>query len=305
MFCSSSLNCEYFYSVDAIARFRDQMQAADLLNSDTSIVDSLTIRGVFAGVRYASQKPMTYIDSNVDGTVAIFEVARKMQPPPIIVYASSSSVYGGNTKVPFSEEDPVDNPVSLYAATKRSVELMAMVYHGLYDLSLTGLRFFTVYGPWGRPDMAIYSFSRKIMEGKPLRIFMNADGGELARDFTYIDDIVAGVLGAFYSSPPSLHGQAKNRIFNLGNTKPVTVSDCVEALELALKKKTTKEKVPLGNTGDVLFTHANISAAHAEFGYFPATSLEVGLRRFSKWFYEYYGPDGLSTREDERNYIPL
>lgn len=247
---------------------------------------------------------MAYINSNVDGTVSVFEVARKMQTPPEIVYASSSSVYGSNTKVPFSEDDPVDSPVSIYAATKRSVELLAKVYHRMYGLSLTGLRLFTVYGPWGRPDMAVYAFARKMVDGKPLKIFVRPDGGELARDFTYIDDIVSGVLGALYSSTPSTPEQAKNRIFNLGNTQPVTVSESVEALELALKITATKEKETLGNTGDVLFTHANISAAHEEFGYLPTVDLKDGLARFSDWFYEYYGPDGLGIHYDERNYVP-
>ncbi|GMH37334.1 hypothetical protein BSKO_05207 [Bryopsis sp. KO-2023] len=258
-----------------------------------------------AGVRYARQEPMTYIDRNIKGSVSLFEVASWAKPSPQIIYASSSSVYGGNKKVPFSEEDRVDDPVSLYAATKRSVELTANVYHKLHHLSVTGLRFFTVYGPWGRPDMAYFAFTRKIMKGQPVTIFMDKTGGELARDFTYIDDIVSGIVGAVNSSQPSQEGVAENRLFNLGNTNPVTVSDFVSKLEGALRQSAIRKQVPLGNTGDVLFTHANISAAHGAFGYTPQVSLEEGLKLFALWFYDYYGPRGDNLREDEKHYVPL
>lgn len=198
----------------------------------------------------------------------------------------------------------MDNPVSLYAATKRAVELTAHVYYTLYGLSVTGLRFFTVYGPWGRPDMAYFSFARNIVSGNPIKIFMDESNGEMARDFTYIDDIVDGILGAMDSSKPSEPGKAAYRIFNLGNMFPVTVSKFVETLENALGKSAVKTRIQMGNTGDVHFTHANITHAQVEFGYSPKTTLDQGLRKFADWFYKYYGPDGLNLREDEVSYKP-
>ena len=159
---------------------------------------------------------MQYVESNVHGSLSVFEAARHALVPPVIIYASSSSVYGSNTQVPFSEEDAVDQPSSLYGATKRSVELTAVVYHRLFSLSMTGLRFFTVYGPYGRPDMACFQFARAIAKKEPIQIFMSEDGTELGRDFTYIDDIVQGIIGAMDTTPPSTKETSSNRLFNLG-----------------------------------------------------------------------------------------
>eukprot|EP00210_Caulerpa_lentillifera_P008686 g8285.t1 len=240
-----------------------------------------------AGVRYAKKHPMEYIESNIHGTVSLFEAARLAKSPPEIIYASSSSVYGSNEKVPFSEDDVVDHPTSLYGSTKRSVELMAVVYHRLFDLSMTGLRFFTVYGPWGRPDMACFQFAKAIVKQEPITVFRSASDEELGRDFTYIDDIVIGIIGAMNSSTASLAGIATNRIFNLGNTHPVTVSEFVQKLENALEVKAEVKYKRLENSGDVLFTHANVSKAHQAFNFTPMTSLDEGLMKFSRWFKNY------------------
>ncbi|CAD7700251.1 unnamed protein product [Ostreobium quekettii] len=257
-----------------------------------------------AGVRYAASQPMQYVDYNVAGSVGLFEAVKAAERPPAVVYASSSSVYGRNVKVPFSEGDAVVHPASLYAATKLAVELLAEVYHSLNALSVTGLRFFTVYGPWGRPDMAYMSFARAMVEGDPVRIFQ-ANGAELARDFTYVGDIVAGVLGALDTAPPSTRELAENRLFNLGNTRPVTVTEFVTELEAALGLEAQRKFVPVPNLGDVLLTHANVSAAGSAFGYSPQTPLSEGLRYFARWYFEYYGADGHTMADDERNYKPV
>merc|ERR1712190_466183 len=213
--------------------------------------------------------PQSYVSSNIAGFVELLEVARNADPMPRIVYASSSSVYGLNTKVPFSESDRVDQPASLYAATKKSNEMIAHAYKHIYGLSVVGLRFFTVYGPWGRPDMAAFSFAKKIEKGEPIKIFQGPGGSELERDFTYIDDIVAGTVAAVDHVSPSAKEMAMNKVYNLGNKDPVTVSYLVDCLESSLGKKANRNYMPMPPTGDVLKTSADVSKAEAELGYKP------------------------------------
>ncbi|KAJ8450124.1 hypothetical protein Cgig2_033318 [Carnegiea gigantea] len=239
-----------------------------------------------AGVRYAMQNPGSYVHSNIAGFVNLLEVCKSANPQPAIVWASSSSVYGLNTKVPFSEKDRTDQPASLYAATKKAGEEIAHTYNHIYGLSLTGLRFFTVYGPWGRPDMAYFFFTRDILKGKSIPIFEAPNHGTVARDFTYIDDIVKGCLGALDTAEKSTGsggkktGPAQLRVFNLGNTSPVPVSDLVSILEKLLKVKAKRMVMKLPRNGDVQYTHANISLAQRELGYKPTTDLQSGLKKF-------------------------
>jgi UDP-glucuronate 4-epimerase len=245
------------------------------------------------------EAPQTYVASNVAGLVSVFEVAAKhADPQPAIVWASSSSVYGLNTDAPFSEEHRTDRPASLYAATKKAGEAIAHAYNHIYGLSITGLRFFTVYGPWGRPDMAYFSFARSIVAGEPITLFRTTDGADARRDFTYIDDVVKGCLGALDTAGKSTgsksgkkRGPAPLRVYNLGNTSPVPVTRMVAILEKLLGKKANKRVVTMPSNGDVPFTHANVTHAARDFGYRPATSLEAGLRHFVDWFVQYYKLD--------------
>merc|ERR1712151_1190865 len=236
-----------------------------------------------AGVRYATKDPQSYVKSNVEGFVCLAEAARAQDPMPRSVYASSSSVYGLNTKVPFAEEDKVDQPASLYAATKKANEMMAHTYTHIYGLSFIGLRFFTVYGPWGRPDMAAFSFTKNILKGEPVKIFQGPGGSELERDFTYIDDIVAGCLAAVNAVTPSTKETAQCKIYNLGNKDPVTVTYLVECLEKSLGKKAIRNYIPMPPTGDFLKTSADVSLAQEELGYQPTTSLADGIDKFIAW----------------------
>ncbi|KAJ6872633.1 PREDICTED: UDP-glucuronate 4-epimerase 3 [Populus euphratica] len=248
-----------------------------------------------AGVRYAMKNPASYVHSNIAGFVSLLEVCKDANPQPAIVWASSSSVYGLNTKVPFSEKDRTDQPASLYAATKKAGEEIAHTYNHIYGLSLTGLRFFTVYGPWGRPDMAYFFFTKDILNGKTIPIFEAANHGNVARDFTYIDDIVKGCLGSLDTAEKSTgsggkkKGPAQLRVFNLGNTSPVPVTDLVSILERLLKVKAKRNIMKLPRNGDVPYTHANISYAQKEFGYKPTTDLQTGLKKFVRWYLSYYG----------------
>ncbi|KAL3536964.1 hypothetical protein ACH5RR_000330 [Cinchona calisaya] len=248
-----------------------------------------------AGVRYAMENPSSYVHSNIAGLVSVLEVCKSVNPQPAIVWASSSSVYGLNTKVPFSERDRTDNPASLYAATKKAGEEIAHTYNHIYGLSLTGLRFFTVYGPWGRPDMAYFFFTKDILKGKAIQIFEAPNHGTVARDFTYIDDIVKGCLAALDTAEKSTgsggkkKGSAQLRVYNLGNTSPVPVSDLVSILERLLKVKAKRTIMKLPRNGDVQFTHANISLAQRELGYKPTTDLQTGLKKFVRWYLSYYG----------------
>ena len=246
-----------------------------------------------AGVRYSLTNPEKYIESNIIGFTNILEACRHNKIPNL-VYASSSSVYGMNSEVPFSEDHSVDHPVSLYAATKRSNELMAHTYSHLFDLPTTGLRFFTVYGPWGRPDMALFLFTKAILDEEPIQVF---NDGKMIRDFTYIDDIVSGVKGAILNSSkvaesdnlklkPSI-SSAPYRIFNLGNNQPVTLENFINAIEASAGKKAIKEYLPM-QPGDVKKTFANIDKAGESLGFVPTTSIEEGVKKFVDWYIEYY-----------------
>lgn len=247
-----------------------------------------------AGVRYSLENPGAYVESNLVGFTNLLEACRHSAVPHL-TYASTSSVYGANTRVPFSEHAGVDHPLQFYAATKRANELMAHAYSHLFRLPVTGLRFFTVYGPWGRPDMALFLFTRNILEGKPIRVFNH---GHHVRDFTYIDDIVDGVIGASdliaapdpewdSGNPDPATSDAPFRIYNLGANRPVELLHYIEVLEHALGRKATMELLPL-QPGDVPETRSDISAVHAAFGYAPRMPVEQGIREFVRWYREYY-----------------
>ena len=248
-----------------------------------------------AGVRYSLENPLAYIDTNLVGFGHILEGCRHNEVEHL-VYASSSSVYGGNTKMPFSVHDNVNHPVSLYAATKKANELMAHTYSHLYRLPTTGLRFFTVYGPWDRPDMALQKFAQAISHDKPIQLFNN---GNHRRDFTFIDDIVSGIVRVLdkpaepnpqWSSdePDSGTSSAPWRVYNIGNNNPVELRDYVQALENALGKEAEKELLPL-QPGDVPDTFADVDDLVRDFDYKPSTSIEEGIGQFAEWFVEYYG----------------
>jgi UDP-glucuronate 4-epimerase len=245
-----------------------------------------------AGVRYSLENPRAYIDSNIVGFLNILENCRRHRIGHL-VYASSSSVYGLNEKTPFSEDDPVDHPASLYAATKKSNELLAHTYSHLFGLPTTGLRFFTVYGPWGRPDMAIFKFTKAILEGRPIDVYNN---GVMKRDFTYIDDIVEGVVRTVFTVPvaePSndlsspASAKAPFRVYNIGNNKQVELTFLISALESILGLSAKKNFLPM-QPGDVLATYANVDRLQQAVGFAPATDLETGLRHFVEWYREYY-----------------
>lgn len=236
-----------------------------------------------AGVRYSLQNPYAYVESNVMGHVVMLELTRQLPELQHFVYASSSSVYGGNTKIPFSVDDAVDHPVSLYAATKRSDEIISDTYAHLYQLPLTGLRFFTVYGPWGRPDMAAYIFARNIFAGKPIEVF---NGGKMRRDFTYIDDIVAGILGVL--NLPFADGARRHRLYNLGNSHSENLMDFIAVLESCLGQKAQYEMKPM-QPGDVPETFADITASTSDFGFKPTTDIRTGLQKFVAWYRGYHG----------------
>jgi UDP-glucuronate 4-epimerase len=234
-----------------------------------------------AGVRYSLENPYAYIDANVMGTLVMLEAARRIDGLTAITYASSSSVYGANQKQPFAVEDRVDQPVSLYAATKRSCELLAHTYSHLYGLPATGLRFFTVYGPWGRPDMAAYLFTSAILAGRPIKVF---NEGRMARDFTYIDDIVAGTVAA-HDRPPV--DEIPHRVYNLGNHRSEKLLDFIAVLERLLGRTAIKELLPL-QPGDVPESFADIEASRRDLGFEPQTTIEVGLARFVEWYKHYH-----------------
>ncbi|PIN07183.1 UDP-glucose 4-epimerase/UDP-sulfoquinovose synthase [Handroanthus impetiginosus] len=282
---------------------------AELLNKLFDIVPFSHVLHLAAqaGVRYAMQNPLSYVSSNVAGFVNLLEVAKSADPQPAIVWASSSSVYGLNTQVPFSEIDRTDKPASLYAATKKAGEEIAHTYNHIYGLSLTGLRFFTVYGPWGRPDMAYFFFTKDILQGKGINVYMTQDDKEVARDFTYIDDIVKGCVGALDTAEKSTGSGGKKRataqirVYNLGNTAPVTVGKLVGILESLLNVKAKKHVIKMPRNGDVPFTHANVSLAYRDFGYKPTTDLAAGLRKFVKWYVSYYGIEARVKKESESN----
>ena len=238
-----------------------------------------------AGVRYSLINPFAYGEANVMGQITMIELARRCARLAHFVYASSSSVYGGNTKHPFAVTDPVERPVSLYAATKRSCELIAESYSHLYRTPMTGLRFFTVYGPWGRPDMAAYIFTKAILEGTPITLF---NRGDLKRDFTFIDDIVAGTIGALDHPPADAGGASPHRVFNLGNHRTEELRRFVQVLEAACGRKANVELAPM-QPGDVYETYADITESQEILGFQPATRIDEGLPRFVAWYRDYHG----------------
>lgn len=238
-----------------------------------------------AGVRYSLENPGAYIQANIVGHMNVIELARaKGEALKHLVYASSSSVYGGNTKLPFSVEDQVDNPVSLYAATKKSDELMSHSYSSTYGIPQTGLRFFTVYGPWGRPDMSLYIFTRKILAGDPIPVFNH---GEMQRDFTYIDDIVAGVLAALDNPPPREGAGVPHRVYNLGNNKSEPLMRFIGLIEEALGEKAEIDFQPM-QPGDVPATYADIEASQRDLGFEPRVPIDEGIPRFVAWYREFH-----------------
>ncbi|HEY3779007.1 MAG TPA: NAD-dependent epimerase/dehydratase family protein [Rhizomicrobium sp.] len=234
-----------------------------------------------AGVRHSLTNPFVYAQSNVMGQVVMLELARACRSLRHFVYASSSSVYGANTKLPFSVDDPVTQPNSLYAATKRADELISHTYAHLYALPATGLRFFTVYGPWGRPDMALFLFTRAILADQPIRVFNH---GEMWRDFTYIDDVVNGVLRALEREPA---GSPPHAIYNLGNHRSEKLTEFIAVLEIALGKKAQMQFEPM-QPGDVPATYADIEASRRDLGFEPAIPITEGIPRFVRWYRDYY-----------------
>ncbi len=249
--------------------------------------------GAQAGVRYSLENPRAYIDANITGTLNILENCRDFDALKHLIYASSSSVYGMNTKQPFATDDPVDHPVSLYAATKKSNELMAHTYSHLYGIPATGLRFFTVYGPWGRPDMAYWLFTKAILRGLPIKVF---NQGKMKRDFTYIDDIVEGIVRLLNHLPECAEAPeserpsrswAPHRLYNIGNNQPVALMDFINTLEKTLGREAIKEYLPM-QPGDVLATWADIDDLQDAINYRPNTPLETGLQKFVDWYLTYY-----------------
>lgn len=248
-----------------------------------------------AGVRYSIENPFTYIDSNIVGFINILEGCRH-NGVKHLAYASSSSVYGLNESMPFATHDNIDHPISLYAASKKSNELMAHTYSYLFGLPTTGLRFFTVYGPWGRPDMALFLFTKAMLEGKPIDVFNN---GNMQRDFTYVDDIVEGVIRVIDSEPkgkPEWNGKSPDpscsiapyKVYNIGNSSPVKLMDFIEAIEQSLGIKAEKNFLPL-QAGDVPATWANVDDLVEDLGYKPETKVQEGIKRFVEWYRTYYG----------------
>jgi UDP-glucuronate 4-epimerase len=280
-------NLSPYYSVelkkDRLARLKglrfeqvDIADAASLHRIFSRKFDAVLNLAAQAGVRYSLEHPETYIQTNVVGFANLLECCRR-QPPRHLVFASSSSVYGANTKLPWSETDPVDHPISLYAATKKSNELQAHVYSHLFGLNATGLRFFTVYGPWGRPDMSAMIFAKAITEGKPIPVF---NRGDMSRDFTYIDDIVEGTLRV-------LDKPSRYAIYNIGNHTPVPLLEYIATLERALGRKAKLEMLPM-QPGDVKATYADTTALARAVGFQPSTPLETGIGRLVEWFKAYY-----------------
>lgn len=265
-----------FQKIDIADRAATEKLVADY--PDISVIVHLAAQ---AGVRYSLENPHAYADSNLTGQLNMLEAARHLKNLKHFVYASSSSVYGNSSKAPFAETDLCDQPVSLYAATKRAGEMLAHSYAALYRIPATGLRFFTVYGPWGRPDMAYFSFTKAISEGKPIKLFNN---GDLRRDFTYIDDIVSGILAAIKNIP---EGDAPHRIFNLGNNQPVTLTAFIDTIERSLNHKAIRENAPMAQ-GDVYETYANVDKARNILGFTPKTPLNEGIPKFITWFREFY-----------------
>ncbi|MEM8805425.1 MAG: NAD-dependent epimerase [Cyanobacteria bacterium P01_G01_bin.38] len=255
----------------------------------TQAFDYVVHLGAQAGVRYSLKNPHAYADSNLLGFINILEGCRHAQVSHL-VYASSSSVYGANRKVPFATTDNVDHPVSLYAATKKANELMAHSYSHLYNLPTTGLRFFTVYGPWGRPDMAYFKFVDAIANNRPIQVYNH---GKMKRDFTYIDDVIEGVVRAMRRPPkaldtPDFNTQAPYKVYNIGNHSPVELMTFIKTIETALGKPAEKQMMPM-QPGDVTATYADVDDLMADVGFKPSTPLDAGISKFVAWYREYYG----------------
>jgi UDP-glucuronate 4-epimerase len=277
-----------FYQIDLSGR----RQLEDLFaRQEFEVVVNLAAQ---AGVRYSLENPYAYVDSNLVGFINVLECCRH-NAIKHLVFASSSSVYGANTKMPFSVHHNVDHPVSLYAATKKANELMAHTYSHLYQLPCTGLRFFTVYGPWGRPDMALFLFTRAILEGRPIQVFNH---GKMQRDFTYIDDIIEGVvrvMGRLPAADPAWSGDAPDpgtsaapyKVYNIGNNNPVRLTEFIEVIEGVLDQKAKKQMMDI-QPGDVAATYADVDDLIADVGFKPATPIEEGVKRFIEWFKEFY-----------------
>ncbi len=296
------------------ARLQRLLDRSGFHNEVLDITDQCAFRAVFerehpdrvvhlaaqAGVRYSLENPQAYIDANVTGFLNVLECARHIGTAHL-VYASSSSVYGTNEHMPFSVDHNVDHPVSLYAATKKTNELMAHTYSHLFQIPTTGLRFFTVYGPWGRPDMALFHFTRCILAGKPIEVFNH---GHHRRDFTYVDDIVEGVVRVLDRVPtasvaetdsdngdsPATSRSAPYRLYNIGSNNPIELLRYIEVLEHALGRKADKRLLPM-QPGDVAATYADVTALARDIGYAPATPIEVGIARFVDWYRTFYGVD--------------
>jgi UDP-glucuronate 4-epimerase len=260
----------------------DRLEVAQLFQEYT--FDYVVHLAAQAGVRYSLQNPWAYLDSNVTGFVNLLEGCRQSQIKHL-VFASSSSVYGVNTKVPFAVSDHVDHPISLYAATKKANELIAHTYSHLYQIPTTGLRFFTVYGPWGRPDMAYFKFVKAIEEGKPIDVY---NFGKMQRDFTYIDDVIEGVFRVMLKPPQSntANSNARYKLYNIGNNNPVELMTFIEVLEKALGKKAVKNLLPM-QPGDVPATYADVDDLMRDVGFKPSTPLEQGINYFVQWYQEY------------------
>ncbi len=278
----SSSNNFTFYQLD----LADREQIEKLFSEEKfEVVVNLAAQ---AGVRYSITNPHAYSDSNLTGFMNILEGCRHTNVGHL-VFASSSSVYGANKKIPFAVEDNVDYPVSLYAATKKANELMAHSYSHLYNIPTTGLRFFTVYGPWGRPDMAVFLFTKAILAGEPIKVF---NYGKMQRDFTYIDDLVEGIVRVIDNVPqPNTEAESNSKapykIYNIGNNKPVELLRMIEVLENCIGKQAVKEMLPM-QPGDVPITYANVDALIRDVGFSPDTPIEVGIERFVEWYRTYY-----------------
>lgn len=247
-------------------------------------IDRIIHLAAQAGVRYSLINPYAYIRANVLGHTVMLEFARSLKNCRHFVYASSSSVYGGNTKLPFAVEDRVDSPISLYAATKKSDELISHAYAHLFGFPQTGLRFFTVYGPWGRPDMAMFIFTKAIFEGRPIQVFNN---GDMRRDFTYIDDIVNGVIKTLDNPPPPNEQGRPYRVYNIGNNRSEPLMRMIELIEQATGRKAEKQFLPM-QEGDVPASFADISAIQRDTGFAPTTPIDVGIPRFVDWYRRYH-----------------
>ena len=304
-----NLNAYYDVSLKQ-ARLARLVGRPGFLNETVDIVDQSAFREIYererpnrvvhlaaqAGVRYSLQNPQAYVDANITGFLNVLECARHMGTDHL-VYASSSSVYGANERMPFSADDSVDHPVSLYAVTKKTNELMAHTYSHLFQIPTTGVRFFTVYGPWGRPDMALFHFTKCILAGKPIEVFNH---GHHRRDFTYVDDIVEGVVRLLDRVPvadaeggnrsPASSASAPFAVYNIGSNNPIELLRYIEVLEDALGKKAQKQFLPM-QPGDVAETYADVSALARDVDYRPSTPVEVGVRRFVDWYREFYGFD--------------